>query len=936
MRPLPGDVRLNPLRAGGLALLAVCLAGVAAWQWGASRTPRAQAAVVTRSADDPISLAQRLVAADAAIAADPASPDPQLERAIVLHRMGLFDAAATQFDRWAAVEPDAERLASFAATRASLRVPSQREAWIAAMPSLRTAAAQGNAHEVAAIVDRFPLEARLWAEGPFVTEWASAVEQGDDAGATAALALIRSVGQSLQDRSGDAFVPDVAASLETLDPSQRIAVAGAQKRYETARRIFAARDGATAAIPMFAETRTIFERAGSPLALVALHYHATALYDASEHERVLSLIDELRQRLPERYRARRAELAWLAGTAIGSRGELYQSLVSYREALQIFQALGETAREARLADLLAAALGLLGRDGEAVRMLQEAFRRASETGDLDTIEAALTAAAARAEDAKDHALARSFYRLALDHHAPNPNRVRRVHNLRGLAFAAARVGNAEESALAFERATAAAQALGDPHLRDDALDNIRITRALILRDDDPAAALQLLDESLAAARRKRPIRVPRLLVERARAARRLGRTGEAARDLTEAIATIEARRSEIAADQLRDSYLGSAGDAYDELFDLAEQAGDYDLAFRTSERQRGRLMHDRFGSGDQAAAQTLASVAGALPARTALVVYKALPDRLVIFVAGPHGVQHARAAVPRPRLEQEIDSYRTTLRDAANAVTAPVLASLLIQPVASALAAADEIVIVPDEIIGRVPFAALDTGSGTFAAQRWTVSVAPSAGEFLRTQLLPQTRIASGARACVVGDPAFDSVRYGSLPRLPAAAEEARHIAELYGARPVVGADATRSKFEEGFQSSDVVHVAAHALLQAAEPERSALLFADGELQISEISDESGAAASVVVLAGCRTAVRARRSELSSLANAFLAAGARSVLGTLWDLPDGESQDLVSGFHRRLLRGESPARALAETQRELIRAGARPSSWSAFQVHGSR
>ena len=78
------------------------------------------------------------------------------------------------------------------------------------------------------------------------------------------------------------------------------------------------------------------------------------------------------------------------------------------------------------------------------------------------------------------------------------------------------------------------------------------------------------------------------------------------------------------------------------------------------------------------------------------------------------------------------------------------------------------------------------------------------------------------------------------------------------------------------------------------------------------------------------------------LADGFLAAGARSVLASLWAVDDRSAVQLAERFYQHLLSepvAGSPARALALAQRDLLSAtdkeGAlRPSSWSAFFLIG--
>jgi len=71
---------------------------------------------------------------------------------------------------------------------------------------------------------------------------------------------------------------------------------------------------------------------------------------------------------------------------------------------------------------------------------------------------------------------------------------------------------------------------------------------------------------------------------------------------------------------------------------------------------------------------------------------------------------------------------------------------------------------------------------------------------------------------------------------------------------------------------------------------------------------------------------------MSSLARSFLIAGARGVVGTLWEIDDDVSAPLFTRFHQLLRAGASPARALRDAQLEMLHASdpraSHPAAWS--------
>lgn len=113
-----------------------------------------------------------------------------------------------------------------------------------------------------------------------------------------------------------------------------------------------------------------------------------------------------------------------------------------------------------------------------------------------------------------------------------------------------------------------------------------------------------------------------------------------------------------------------------------------------------------------------------------------------------------------------------------------------------------------------------------------------------------------------------------------------------------------------------VLHLACHASV-AENARRSAYLaLHDGPLAAEEITGAGGDRLGLVLLAACRSHVSGRgHNEAYSLATAFLTAGARSVVGSLWPVPDEATSVLMFLTHHFLrTHGEPPARALRRAQ----------------------
>jgi CHAT domain-containing protein len=246
-----------------------------------------------------------------------------------------------------------------------------------------------------------------------------------------------------------------------------------------------------------------------------------------------------------------------------------------------------------------------------------------------------------------------------------------------------------------------------------------------------------------------------------------------------------------------------------------------------------------------------------------------------------------------------------------------------------------------------VPFAALRPArEEPPIAAGYTVEVVPSVATWLRWKLAPQGPLPPAA--LVIADPqARTSVGDGSRDSgspLPEARREARlAVSRLSGrSRILEGEQATEYAIKSAHLGDyGVLHIAAHARLEDPHRAQASLLLLpgaggdDGKLTVAEVSslDLKGR---IVALAACRTAGGAflEGEGVQSLARGFLAAGARSVIGSLWPLRDDETADFFDAFYRRLGAGAPVAEAFTFAQRERIAAGAPAAAWAGLVLVG--
>lgn len=312
------------------------------------------------------------------------------------------------------------------------------------------------------------------------------------------------------------------------------------------------------------------------------------------------------------------------------------------------------------------------------------------------------------------------------------------------------------------------------------------------------------------------------------------------------------------------------------------------------------------------------------------------------------------------QIEALVTAYLTAARAKHPAISqARGLYDALVRPIPE-IAQKETLIIVRDGQLNLVPFDALRDVSGRYVVETRTVLYSPSASSFylLTEQKRPTT--ARKALLAVGGVPyARSSMNRSGLTRgfsrngfvdLPSSEDEVRIAKAAFPQQKVdllVGNSATEAAFKAAnLDDYRVIHLAVHGFADSTFPDRAALILLsspsageDGFLQASEIA-QLRFNANLVVLSACDTAVGPLQGQdgIANLARAFLMAGARTVISTLWQIDDNSSLFLMKRFYAHLLTNQSPASALTAAKRDMLRTygtKALPYQWAAFTIEGA-
>jgi CHAT domain-containing protein len=111
----------------------------------------------------------------------------------------------------------------------------------------------------------------------------------------------------------------------------------------------------------------------------------------------------------------------------------------------------------------------------------------------------------------------------------------------------------------------------------------------------------------------------------------------------------------------------------------------------------------------------------------------------------------------------------------------------------------------------------------------------------------------------------------------------------------------------------------------------------DGLLTAEDVSGLDLLDTELAVLSACETGLgEVRTGEgVFGLQRAFILAGAKTLVMSLWSVPDDATRELMVNFYQRILKGEPRADALHAAQNDLRQKYPEPYFWGAFVCLGN-
>ena len=267
----------------------------------------------------------------------------------------------------------------------------------------------------------------------------------------------------------------------------------------------------------------------------------------------------------------------------------------------------------------------------------------------------------------------------------------------------------------------------------------------------------------------------------------------------------------------------------------------------------------------------------------------------------------------KPLISQQ-DDESATLKTLYDLVIAPF----------SDLINGDELIIIPDRASFLIPYAALMDQQSRYLSETLRIRLAPSLTSLLLLTVCEESHHSTSG-ALLVGNPWVETVPIKDskpFPQLPGAEKEAKMIGQILNTEPLIGKNATKDQVLSRLNSVSLVHLAAHGCRETGEIILSPNV-ADAERPKEEDflltkADVLGVQlrAKLVVLSCCYSGRGEIKAEgVVGIARAFLGAGARSVIASLWELSDGATLEFMKHFYEHLVEGKSASKSLHQAMK---------------------
>ncbi len=933
-------------------------------------------AYLTRAeyANQPQDLAFALSNIDKAVAAEPKNPATTIlfNRALMLEKFFLERPARLAWQNYLTIETRPEWLIEARRHLDQLNAPTFDQIWAAEKAKLSRAVLSNDFNTANTIIKKYTHPSRMYAIDECLPAWADAYLTDNKQVAEDQLRVAEYIGDKLTTLQQDNFVQDMVKAITSLGSNptadkQRRDLATAHQFYAKGQ-YFINRSEVSNAIIYFKKAKDIFSKLNDIASLNHNYLHIARCEQTSlNHAEALKITEKLIS-LSQQY-------PYLIGRAYLTRGYSYQNQVELSKAIQANQkaikyleAISDNQDLAIAYSNLGIVFNILNVPDKALassyqslNQYQQAVRNIRYSFNLTTLGKQLLLL-----DIPQSAI--YFYDEAIELTRANkvetlitPIIIKRIQ-----AYQALNNKDAVLQDIKLARFYNDNVLDKDFHIRTE--QEITLVEANFYITDSPQKAIELYTNLIKdITQTSDSFYKTQLYLSRAKAFLNIHNIPDAESDINSAIDEIEKQRKSINEEEFRTSFFIEPTSVYEEMAKLKiDYNNQIETAFDYIERSHARTLLDtieyyqqnnksikRLSLKDVANPLKLNQIQSSLPEKTALVQYLVLDDQIFIWVIKKASFDFVKNPINKSELNKIISQYRHNVEKNTPKEKlknySDALYKELITPVANFISGTENLVIVPDKELYKIPYAALTSPtSEKYLLEEKAISYSLSATIFVNS-IKRNDMLANEAEQNVlaIGNPTFSKEKFPNFRDLPGAEEEAKKVAKIYPTSLLLTKDqATKQEFGRLASQYSTIHFAGHSILNTKSPLYSLMLMAaeknseedNSALYAYELYWHNFDKAQLVVLAACQTAngQLVEGEGVISMTRPFLAKGVPAVVASLWNANDQASVTLFTEFHKRRVAGESTASALRNAQLKLLNRPIyeTPNNWAPFILFG--
>ncbi|HJQ39731.1 MAG TPA: CHAT domain-containing protein, partial [Thermoanaerobaculia bacterium] len=763
------------------------------------------------------------------------TPEIAWNRALIIESLHIREDAREAWEQCLKLDAGSQWSAEAQRRLDDLARAFESERWPAAQRQL--ASMPLNRDALIGAINPFRQQVRVWCEDELLPSWGEASLKGDPQ-ADELLRRAMAIGAALEAANGESVIRRAAEAIRNARREDVALLARGHIAFGKGRRAFL-NSKSSECLRWMTNAVSELRPALTPFAVRAQSEQAAAIFMLNDYPRAQATVQHLlREQQNESATAPgvMARLHWLAGVLNWQTGNPAEAARHCQLALDLFQRIGERDYEAVLHTIVADILVTEGKRDEAREHRDQALALLDQTGNERYRHGIIFEAAYAAIMDTQPALAELLIDRVVTHDVASRNPVNACTSLmwRSAYRASRRASDLAQRDLSEARGFC--ENIDDPAVRERSVANLSVADGIVARDRGATPDPRQLDAAISYFERTQSrlgLRTAYLTRARAHAAARNDAAAEG--DFRAAIEQSEATRDRIDEADARVSFTATADEVVDAYVEFLIDRRRETEALEIADRSRSRELVDS-PSAQWAGASTTVTVA---PFRTTLssnvtvIEYRVLDSRVMAWVLRRESLE----TIALPITVEDVTWLVDELRDGSSSTrwltACSSLYDGLLRPLQAAVDPSSALVVVPDDVIERVPFAALyDSKRGQYVVQGRSSVIVPSISLFAASASRFESRTKPQDRVLVVSAPTAGD----SSEILDAASREGELIAKEFPATVLTRASSPKQVFDL-VTGATMLHFAGHAVAGTTTSSPRELILGEGKAARLGVSD---------------------------------------------------------------------------------------------------